>query len=132
LHIQPRRALACLALLLSSETAIAVCNDKEGTVDSLYRNCYKPRLDLSNKDLASAVAQTTKLLTERRGGTIATDWFKDSQAAWERYRYLFCEVRAISEAGPQSSRGLNRVDCEIDLNAKRLEELQTLRESLRP
>lgn len=114
--------------------AFSECKDQQGTVESLYKNCFKPRLDESNKKLNQEVQAVAERLSShgRTKGTIAAAWFKDSQAAWERYRYLFCEVRSISEVGPQSSRGLSGIECVIDLNEKRLTELRELQKYLSP
>jgi uncharacterized protein YecT (DUF1311 family) len=119
-------------LSLSPTVALSQCNDDEGTADSLYTKCYKPRLDESNVKLHRETTTTAKALKEhyRTKGTIADEWFKNSQVAWERYRNLYCEVHSIAEVGPQSSRALERVECEIALNEGRIKELSDLQKLL--
>lgn len=122
-----------LAILFSVSplSALSYCNDLIGE-GSTYEKCYKPKLDTSNAKLAKEVKETKKILEDhyRTQGTMAADWFIQSQTAWENYRGLWCEVHSIAKIGSQSSRMYETTNCEISLNKVRIKEIQKLREKI--
>jgi uncharacterized protein YecT (DUF1311 family) len=126
-----RAVAAILLFLVGPVMAAAECNDDEGTRNSIYRNCLKPKLDEANAkvkgEMDALVARANNSIAAH---TTVVEHLLKAQENWQHYRDRFCEARGLLVVGGQSARLLPETECLIEMTQQRAAELQQLREGL--
>lgn len=119
--------------LCVSGPSLAAEECKDTSARGMVR-CNQAEVEKQDKEIALALARTTKLLENEplTAGTVAIDQLKQSQNSWEKYRAGFCQSVGIATSGPNEWSYIHASTCSIELGKLRLKELLTLQELVQP